>query len=156
MRLLIILCLFLGSCSVPYHLKQSEKHQFKAVAKGAKIERDTIVKTVTKSDTITKIDTVDNVVTITHTVRDTVFTEGQTKYVYKTRYETKQEAKTERKKAKFKNRYDKKKIKYETKYKIVEVKQQAKTERKESRSRWWVWLLVGLAVGFFVGTTFEK
>ena len=141
MKALALLSILLVGCTVPYHFKQIQKHQFKAISKGATIERGTITKTVTKSDTITVVDTVDNVVTITHTIRDTVYLEGLTKYIYKTRTETRQENKTERKKAKFKNNHDKKKLKVETDYlekmlktELEAIKIQEKTKRKEKRS----------------------
>ena len=154
MKALALLSILLVGCTVPYHFKQAQKHQFKAVAKGATISRDTIVKTVTTRDTITTRDTVDNVVTITHTIRDTVYLEGLTKYIYKTRTETRQENKTERKKAKFKNNYDKKKLKIEAKTERKTVKYQEKTKRKEKRSLWWLWLLIGAAIGIVISKKF--
>ncbi len=155
MRQAVIFCfLFLVGCTASYHMTQAQKHQFKAVAKGATIERDTIPITITKSDTVTIIDTVNNVVTSTHTIRDTVYLEGSTKYIYKTRTETRQENKTERKKAKFKNNYDKKKLKIEAKTERKTIKHQEKTKRKEKRSLWWLWLLIGAAVGVVISKKF--
>ena len=151
-NLLLLVCLVFVGCAVPYHMKQAQKHQNKAVSKGATIERDTIAKTITKSDTITNIDTLNNTITITHTIRDTVYLEGSTQYIYKTRTEVRQEGKTERKKAKFKNNHDKKKLRIESKTERKTIKHKEKTKRKDAKgwSFWWLWLLIGVFIGIVI------
>jgi len=143
--LLAAYLVFVG-CSASHHLKRAQKQQNKAILKGATIDRDTIIKT--KSDTITKIDTLNNTITITHTIKDTVFLEGSTKYVYKSRVEARQEQKTERKKAKYNLKENKKKLKQDAKTERKKVKHTEKTKRKEKKRLWWLWLCCGFILGY--------
>ena len=88
----------LFSCSPYYHIKQAKKHTQKAIVKGATVETDTTY--ITKSDTLTEIDTVDNYIRITKTIRDTLYIQGETRYIAKSRTEVRQEQRTARKQIK--------------------------------------------------------
>ncbi|QCZ35022.1 hypothetical protein D8Z79_025840 (plasmid) [Escherichia fergusonii] len=106
---------------LPY--KKAEKHVKKAELKGITPTRDTTY--INTSDTTIQIDTLDNYIQITKTIRDTVYIEGKTVYIAKSRAEVRQEQKTERTK-----------LRQENKTKRKEVKQKAKTERKEKRKKY--------------------
>jgi len=70
----------------------------------------------------------------TVTKRDTIL---QTRYLKpKTRYETRWKYKTVKDTVRIKERYA---------YK--ETKQEERTERKQSRSWWWLWLIIGFIGG---------
>jgi hypothetical protein len=144
MRLLILLSLFSGlfSCSGYYHAQKAKKHTDKALEKGVTVGRDTT--TFTISDTITEIDTLDNYITITKTIRDSVFVEGKTVFIAKTRTEARQDGKTERTK-----------IRNEAKLDKVQTKQRAKNKRKESRKPkknylFWIGLICGLSIRYII------
>lgn len=129
----IIIALFaLYSCSGYYHIKQAEKHTQKALNKGVTVERDTTY--LTKSDTLTEIDTVDNYIKITKTIKDTVYLEGKTVYIAKSRTQVRQEEKTKRVE-----------VRNETKREKVKQKQTTKREKNKTRSKnyWWLWMLFG-------------
>ena len=136
MKSILILSLLTGlfSCSGYYHIKKAEKHVKKAELKGVTPTRDTTY--INTSDTTIQIDTLDNYIQITKTIRDTVYIEGKTVYIAKSRAEVRQEQKTERTK-----------LRQENKTKRKEVKQKAKTERKEKRKKvWFVWILIGFGL----------
>ena len=141
MKYIIILSLLAGlfSCSGYYHIKKAEKHTQKAINKGITPTRDTTY--LVTSDTLTEIDTIDNYIRITQTIRDTVYIEGKTVYVAKSRAEVRQEQKTERTK-----------IRQEAKTERKANKQAEKTKRKEKKRRvwWWLWLLIGSGVTLIV------
>lgn len=42
----LVLLILLTSCGASYHLKQSKKHELKAIAKGAQVEADTVFKEI--------------------------------------------------------------------------------------------------------------
>ena len=133
MKTILILSLLTGlfSCSGHYHIKKAEKHVEKAELKGVTPTRDTTY--INTSDTTIQIDTLDNYIQITKTIRDTVYIEGKTVYIAKSRAEVRQEQKTERTK-----------LRQENKTKRKEVKQKAKTERKENRKFIWIWFVLAV------------
>lgn len=133
MKTILILSLLTGlfSCSGYYHIKKAEKHTQKAIAKGVTVETDTTY--ITKSDTLTEIDTVDNYIRITQRIKDTVYIQGNTTYIAKSRAEVRQEQKTERTK-----------VRQDAKTKRKDVKQKAKTERKENRKFIWIWFVLAV------------
>lgn len=140
MKYLTITALLIGlfSCSGYYHIKKAEKHTQKAINKGVKPTSDTTY--IVTSDTLTEIDTVDNYIRITQTIRDTVYIEGKTVYVAKSRTEARQEQRTERKRIKEVNKTERK-----------ADKQRAKTNRTQARAqkkRFPFWLLI---IGFILG-----
>jgi len=130
----ILLFFLLTSCTAYQHLKKAEKHTRKAIAKGATIEKDTL--RIAISDTVTDIDTLDNYIRVTKTIRDTLYIQGNTTYIAKSRTEARQEQKTERKKIKEENKTQRK---------------QAKQKRKESffykfRSMLFILLILGALI----------
>jgi hypothetical protein len=129
----ILLLFLLTSCTAYQHLKKAEKHTRKAIAKGATIEKDTL--RIAISDTITDIDTLDNYIRVTKTIRDTLYIQGNTTYIAKSRTEVRQEQKTERKK-----------IKEENKTQRKQVKQDYRTRRNRAFN----WLVTGICVFFGV------
>ena len=141
MKYILILSLLTGlfSCSGYYHIKKAEKHVKKAELKGITPTRDTTY--INTSDTTIQIDTLDNYIQITKTIRDTVYIEGKTVYIAKSRAEVRQEQKTERTK-----------VRQEAKTERKANKQAEKTKRKEKkrRSLWWLWLLIGGGVTLIV------
>jgi len=118
----ILLLFLLTSCTAYQHLKKAEKHTQKAIAKGATIEKDTLQ--IATSDTVTDVDTLDNYIRVTKTIRDTLYIQGNTTYIAKSRTEVRQEQKTERTK-----------IRQDAKTERKEVKAKAKTERKTNLGR---------------------
>ena len=138
MKNIIILSLFTGlfSCSGYYHIKQAKKHTQKAVNKGVTVSKDTTV--LTKSDTTVLFDTLNNVITRTVIIRDSVYLEGKTVYIAKSRTEARQEQKTERTK-----------VRQEEKTERKAVKVEAKTERKKVAKQNWKFYL-GVIVGFIL------
>jgi len=137
MKIIVILSLLTGlfSCSGYYHIKKAEKHVQKAENKGVTPTRDTTY--LVTSDTLTEIDTIDNYIRVTKTIRDTVYIEGKTVYVAKSRAEVRQEQKTERTK-----------VRQEAKTKRKISKRENKTARKQNKKRslWWLWLLAGCGI----------
>lgn len=133
MKAIVILSLLTGlfSCSGYYHIKKAEKHAHKAESKGVTPTRDTTY--VNTSDTTIQIDTLDNYIQITKTIRDTLYIQGETVYIAKSRTEVRQEQKTERTK-----------VRQQAKTKRKEVKQKAKTERKEKRKFIWIWFVLAV------------
>lgn len=109
----ILLLFLLTSCTAYQHLKKAEKHTQKAIEKGATIERDTL--RIAISDTVTNIDTLDNYIRITKTIRDTLYIQGNTTYIAKSRTEVRQEQKTERKRIKEENKTQRKQVKQKRK-----------------------------------------
>ena len=109
----ILLLFLLTSCTAYQHLKKAEKHTQKAIAKGATIQRDTTY--VNTTDTTYQIDTLDNYIRVTKTIRDTLYIQGNTTYIAKSRTEARQEQKTERKKIKEENKTQRKQVKQKRK-----------------------------------------
>ena len=128
MKYLIILLVLLSSCSPDYHIRRAKFKQPDILQKW----NDTIQLTDVRLDTIFYNDTFQVVQTVTK--RDTVI---QTRYIApKTRYETRWKYKTIKDTIRIKERYA---------YK--ETKQEERTERKQSRSWWWIWLIIGFIGG---------
>ena len=109
----ILLLFLLTSCTAYQHLKKAEKHTQKAIAKGATIKKDTTY--VNTTDTTYQIDTLDNYIKVTKTIRDTLYIQGNTTYIAKSRTEVRQEQKTERKKIKEENKTQRKQVKQKRK-----------------------------------------
>lgn len=109
----ILLLFLLTSCTAYQHLKKAEKHTQKAIAKGATIQRDTLQ--IATSDTVTDVDTLDNYIRVTKTIRDTLYIQGNTTYIAKSKVEVRQEQKTERKKIKEENKTQRKQVKQKRK-----------------------------------------
>lgn len=109
----ILLLFLLTSCTAYQHLKKAEKHTQKAIAKGATIEKDTLQ--IATSDTVTDVDTLDNYIRVTKTIRDTLYIQGNTTYIAKSKVEVRQEQKTERKKIKEENKTQRKQVKQKRK-----------------------------------------
>ena len=109
----ILLLFLLTSCTAYQHLKKAEKHTQKAIAKGATIEKDTLQ--IAISDTVTHVDTLDNYIRVTKTIRDTLYIQGNTTYIAKSKVEVRQEQKTERKKIKEENKTQRKQVKQKRK-----------------------------------------
>lgn len=109
----ILLLFLLTSCTAYQHLRKAEKHTQKAIEKGATIKRDTL--RIAISDTVTEIDTLDNYIRITKTIRDTLYIQGNTTYIAKSRTEVRQEQKTERKRIKEENKTKRKQVKQKRK-----------------------------------------
>lgn len=109
----ILLLFLLTSCTAYQHLKKAEKHTQRAIAKGATIQRDTLQ--IATSDTVTDVDTLDNYIRVTKTIRDTLYIQGNTTYIAKSKVEVRQEQKTERKKIKEENKTQRKQVKQKRK-----------------------------------------
>ena len=132
----------LYSCSVQHHHKQIKKHSQKLFKKGVILPKDTV--TITNSDTITTIVTKNDTTIITNTVTKTVQLEPiiEVKTRWQTKYETKYKYKT---------------VKVENKAMIDSLRQVLKIERQATKqikaenrtSKWWLWLLIGVVVGWF-------
>jgi len=128
MRHLLILLVILSSCSPHYHIRRAKYKQPDILQQW----NDTIQLTDVRLDTIFYNDTFQVVQTVTK--RDTIL---QTRYLKpKTRYETRWKYKTVKDTVRIKERYA---------YK--ETKQEERTERKQSRSWWWLWLIIGFIGG---------
>lgn len=143
MRLLAILTLSaaLYSCSAPYHIKRAKKQQEKAISKGAVFvpTNDTIYETTFTTDTLTINDT--TYITLTNTLTNTIFESGEVRYI------TRWDRRKERQQA---QRIYKDSIKIVKLIERQEAKTQRTTVRAKNRNRWWLWLLIGFVVGFFV------
>jgi len=128
MKYIIIILVLLSACSPDYHIRRAKFKQPDILQKW----NDTIQLTDVRLDTIYYNDTFQVVQTVTK--RDTVI---QTRYLKpQTRYETRWKYKTIKDTVRIKERYA---------YK--ETKQEERTERKQSRSWWWIWLIIGIIGG---------
>jgi len=128
MKNIIILLVLLSSCSADYHIRRAKYKQPDILQQW----NDTIQLTDVRIDTIFYNDTFQVVHTVTK--RDTIL---QTRYLKpQTRYETRWKYKTIKDTVRIKERYA---------YK--ETKQEERTERKQSRSWWWIWLIIGIIGG---------
>lgn len=135
MKQITIIALLLGlfSCTGYYHLKKANKHAIKAVQKGAVVKKDTTYLTI--SDTLTEVDTIDNYIRITQRIKDTVYIQGNTTYIAKSRTEVRQEQRTERKQ-----------IKQEQKTERAKEKQKTKQVKKAAKKRSLFAFLVSLFI----------
>jgi len=150
------------SCSPQFHLDKANKHQQKALNKGAKF--DVQIDTLEIHDTIIK--------TRTFTINDTVYKERTktVKVVVKEsgeiRYITKRDKRKE-------HRLSKKVIKLENKLKKKDHREASKQKRKDSKNKfkldklqkrldaqveksknrkswWWLWLSIGIALALLL------
>ena len=140
LTLLTAFVLLVG-CSPQFHIKRAHKQQEKAINKGAIFipTNDTIFETTFKIDTLTINDT--TYITRTNTITNTIIQDGEVRYI------TKRDRRLERKQA---QRIYKDSIKIVKLIERQEAKTQRTTVRAENRNRWWLWLLIGFVVGFFV------
>ena len=135
MKHLLIIIVLLSSCSPDYHIRRAKYKQPDILQQW----NDTIQLTDVRIDTIFYNDTFQVVHTVTK--RDTIL---QTRYLKpQTRYETRWKYKTIKDTVRIKERYA---------YK--ETKQEEKTERKQSRSWWWIWLIIGFIGGGWLVSRF--
>jgi hypothetical protein len=146
-RSIVVLFLF-TSCSANWHIKKA-------------IKKDpTIQKTLEYVDTLrlkkTVIDTIHTsdstyYIQVKEMSYDTVVKFVYQKYDFselKSWYQIKQEEKTKRVQIRNERKENKTKIKQEGKTDRTKIRQENKTER--GGSWWWLWLAIGLLVGFFV------
>lgn len=140
-KILAILSAFtvLSSCGVQYHINQAEKHRDKALKMGAvftpdtiRMNGDTIVRTYYRNDTLF----------VEREITKTVYIDGEIRYI--TKWDKRKEYKIIRQKDRL-----------NAKQKRVETRQENKTERthvrrENRRSWWWLWLIIGGFIGFFV------
>jgi hypothetical protein len=117
-----------SSCGVKYHSNKIEKHTNKLISKGIVIPKDTV--TVVKNDTLTFVEHRDDTTFITKLITKTITLEPtiQIKDRWQVRTETKYKYKTIR----------------------VQAKQTTKQVKAENRTKWWIWLLIGLVIGWFL------
>ena len=110
------------------------------------VQRDTLFQVVTSHDTVMQIGKdsiayytihrIDTVIkTVTVTVKENCETRYQTKFEYKTTRDTVRIREKE-----------------ETKRNKQDNKTQVKEARIENRNRWWLWLIIGIAIGFLIRT----
>jgi len=130
--------LFLYGCSSQYYIQRAQKHQQKAIHKGAKLTN--------KTDTLYLTDTTQTIETIIETINDTV-------YITNTVYITKTVTKIvkEHGEVRFVTRRDKR---YEHREAMRSTLQKGKTDRttirNEGRGRWEWWIIVILVVAFAI------
>ena len=132
MKYLLIILLF-ASCSPSWHVK-------KAIKKGWSPEKETIE--VERLELIHVTDSITNEIIRVDTVRT-----KETRTIYQDRpllrYETRLIRDTVRIKEKADTRQIEAYLKHEYKKAIDTIK------AKKKRSKWWVWLLIGLGLGIF-------
>lgn len=125
----------LTSCGIKYHSNKIEKHTNKLISKGIVIPKDTV--TVVKNDTLTFVERRNDTTFITKIVTNTVTLEPtiQVKDRWQVRTETKYKYRT---------------IKVQAKETTKITKEQTKQIKAENRTRWWMWLIIGLVIGWFL------
>ena len=126
--------LLLSGCDIS---KRVQRVQQKALNKGITIPKDTI--TITNSDTITTILTLNDTTYVTKVVTKTVTLEPIVEY--KTKWQTKIEYKE--------------RIKY-LKGDVIIQKEKTKQVKAENRTRWLMWLIIGLVVGLIIPILLKK
>jgi len=141
--------LFLYGCSSQYYIQRAQKHQQKAIHKGAKLTN--------KTDTLYLTDTTQTIETIIETINDTVYITN-TVYITKTvtkivkehgevRFVTRRDKRYER-------RLEMKLKRYEHREAMRSTLQKGKTDRttirNEGRGRWEWWIIVILVVAFAI------
>ena len=117
----ILILSFLMSCKAQYHIEKADKHTKKAIQKGAIIEKNETVKTITevKHDTIRKKDSI----FVTRTIYKTIYKDSEPIIKYVTR----KDKKAERKQQKHENKIEKAQVKIN--------KINAKTAKKEVKNK---------------------
>ena len=129
----LLIILLLASCSPNYHVK-------KAVKKGWTPEKETIE--VERLELIHTRDTITNEIIHTDTIRT-----KETKTIFQDRPLLRYETKLIRDTIRIKEKYDTKQIQAHLTREYKKAIDTIKAEKK--RSKWWLWLLIGLAVGVF-------
>jgi len=98
------------------------------------------IDTVKRNDTVFIKETIEKIKTIENT--KTVFVKEECKTKYEIKYEYKIIKDTTRIKAKEKANIER-----------TNAKEKVKTTRINKRNNWWLWLLVGVVIGFVLGKT---
>jgi hypothetical protein len=135
------------SCSAEHHLAKMAKHREKALNKGATIKdnvdtvwnSDTLITTITKNDTVWITKTVTNTVTVT------------SEPIYVTKFDRKREYRLHELLVKETEKTERLQSRLHKRLSQTEIKQEAKitkaVSRHENRTKWWVWLLIGIGIG---------
>lgn len=125
----------LSSCGIKYHANKIEKHTNKLISKGITFPKDTIK--VMSNDTITTIETRNDTTFVTKVITNTVTLTPtiEVKDRWRVRIETKYKYRT---------------IKVQAKETTKQAKEVTKKTKAENRSKWWQWLLLGIAIGWFL------
>jgi len=125
----------LSSCGVKYHSNKIEKHTNKLISKGIVIPKDTV--TVVKNDTLTFVEHRNDTTFITKLITKTITLEPtiQVKDRWQVRTETKYKYKT---------------IRVQAKQTTKQTKEQTKQVKAENKTKWWIWLLIGLVIGWLI------
>ena len=146
MKYLIILSLFLFSCSPQFHINKAKKHTNKAIDKGAvfSVSNDTLYvnDTIITERTFKVNDTL--YIERTKTVERVVYQKGEIRYI--TKKDKRKEVKAQ-------------KIESKREFKLDKIKEKTKrvVARKENkRAFWWIWLVIGLLIGFFLDKILRK
>ena len=129
MKYIIILSLFLFSCSPQFHINKAKKHTAKAIDKGAILtSNDTIYinDTIITERTFTRNDTV--FLERTKTIEKVIYQSGEIRYI--TKHDKKVEVRKEKKAVKREYKLDKVALRGDNKLKKVALKSTA------SRSNW--------------------
>ncbi|NIP30421.1 MAG: hypothetical protein GTN59_07625 [Candidatus Dadabacteria bacterium] len=140
---LILLAMFLSSCSAQYHLNKAEK-------KGAKLGTEVIYKYITEYDTITnEIKVIDSI----------PYSVTKIEYVPKTRYEIKFDNKRFKDSLNFIRKSYKDSVRLQIKEVRIESKADVKKTKIESKSSpflrfvgrmWWIFIIFGIAIGAYI------
>jgi hypothetical protein len=133
MKKILILTLLLASCSPNWHVK-------KAVKKGWTPEKETIE--VERLELIHVTDSITNEIIRTDTVRL-----KETRTIYQDRPLLKYETRLIRDTIRIKEKADTRQIEAHLKHEYKKAIDTIKAEKK--RSKWWLWLLIGLGAGIF-------
>jgi hypothetical protein len=135
MKKLIIIALLLSSCSPDWHIRRAKFKQPDILTSF----NDTITLKDVRIDTLWYADTF--IVAYTLTKRDTII---QTRYLKpRTRHEIRYEYKTIRDTVKIRERHATRQNRTDNRTERVVTRQENK------RSRWWMWLGIGVFVGIF-------
>jgi hypothetical protein len=139
----LVACSLLA-CSAQRHIQKAEKHKAKAIAKGAVFTPDTI-----QGDRDTTIITYwkDSILHIDRTITDTVYLEGEVRYI--TRKDKRKEKREEKKEQKRKEKIEDDQREHEQKVEKIT----ARREHKKGLGWGWViasWLLI-FVIGFILG-----
>ena len=139
--------IILSGCSAGYFVQKSEKFKQKAISKGAKYEIP--YKYITKTDTI--IDTLNNTIEIRTFVIDSIPYQVDVPFYVPI---GRQERKALRDSLKYsykRHKADLRAYRDSLKQERIKHKQTEKTSRtkvrKENRSKWYMWLIIGLTLG---------
>ena len=131
--IIILIFWIANSCGIQHHYNRMEHHENKLLEKGEQLEKDTIVKRYydTLVETVTKNDTTYVYKTVTKTIQ------LEPEIIVKDRWRVKTEYK-----------YKYKEKKEETKQAKEETKQTRIEAKANKPSKWWLWIIIGLAIGY--------